>query len=270
MDGSAPFHGGGSGTVIPMDAPCRLAPCRDAVGGDATRSVPVEMPVSVEVNGIGIAVMMATPADLEDYVVGFARSEGLLGDIAEMRDITLHRHPVGWIARLRVTGAAAATVQARARARITESACGLCGLETLEALAAPIPRIPRPLTVAPQALAAAREALSPRQTLGRLTRGTHAAALCDARGEIVLIREDVGRHNAMDKMVGAGMAAGIAFDAHFALLTSRLSFELVEKAAASGIGALAALSAPTSLALDRAALAGLPLHAALASTPLHT
>ena len=237
---------------------------REAMTVPAQGSAPVEIPVSIEINGIGIAVMMATPGDLEDYVIGFARAEGLVSEMAEIRDIMLHRHPVGWIVRMRVTGAGARAVQARARSRITESACGLCGMETLEALGGPIPRIARPLTLDVPALAAARAAMPGRQVLGRATRGTHAAALCDADGRIVLVREDVGRHNALDKLVGAGMVANVDFGGHFALMTSRLSFELVEKAAAAGIGALAAFGTATSLALDRATLAGLPLHAALA------
>lgn len=241
--------------AVAAPIPGLTVPSLAALHGSA---MPVEMPVAIEVNGIGLAVMMASPGDLEDYAIGFARTEGVLQRIEDLRDVTLHRHPVGWIARMRVRGDAARTAQARGRARITESACGLCGLETLEALAAPIAKTPRPLALTAAALDDAREALRHRPTGGR---GMHAAALCTARGEIVTVRADVGRHNALDKLIGAEMAAGTDFTAHFALMTSRLSFELVEKAATVGLGALAALGSPTSMALDRAARAGLPLHA---------
>ena len=223
------------------------------------RDVAVEAPVSVEVNGIGFAVMMATPLDLEDFALGFARAEGLISGIDEVRDAQIHRHPLGWIVRLRVGEDATRRVLARARTRVTETACGLCGLENLEALGAPLPRVSRPSAPSAEAAERARGAVRGVQDLGRRTGATHAAALCDPAGRIVLVREDVGRHNAMDKLVGAGMRAGVDLAAHFALVTSRLSFELVEKAARADLGALVALSAPTTLALSRAEEAGLPV-----------
>ena len=230
-----------------------------------TRDVAVEVPVSIEVNGIGIAVMMATPDALDDFAVGFALAEGLIDRAEQVADIDRHRHPKGWIVRIRVDAVASARVLARARTRVTETACGLCGLENLESLAAPLPRISRPMQVAPAAIGAAFDDIRAWQDLGRCTLATHAAALCDSDGRIVLLREDVGRHNALDKAIGAGMRAGFAFPDLFALVTSRLSFELVEKAARADLGALVAISAPTSLALDRAAEAGLPVIASARS-----
>ncbi|WP_299816326.1 formate dehydrogenase accessory sulfurtransferase FdhD [uncultured Jannaschia sp.] len=223
------------------------------------REVAVEVPVSIEVNGIGIAVMMATPDALDDFVVGFVRAEGLIDRAEQVAGIDRHRHPKGWIIRLRLDNLVSDRVVARARTRVTESACGLCGLENLEALAAPLPRISRPMRVAPSAIRTALDGIRAWQEIGRSTSATHAAALCDPSGEIVLLREDVGRHNALDKAIGAGMRTGLLFPELFALVTSRLSFELVEKAARADLGALVAMSAPTSLALDRAAEAGLPV-----------
>ncbi|WP_299839366.1 formate dehydrogenase accessory sulfurtransferase FdhD [uncultured Jannaschia sp.] len=226
---------------------------------DQVRDVAVEVPVSIEVNGIGIAVMMATPDALDDFAVGFARAEGLIDRADQVAGIDRHRHSLGWIVRMRVDATATARVLARARTRVTETACGLCGLENLEALAAPLPRISRPMRIAPSAIGAALDHIRSLQDLARRTSATHAAALCDPSGEIVLMREDVGRHNALDKAIGAGMLSGFVFPDLFALVTSRLSFELVEKAARADLGALVAMSAPTSLALDRAAEAGLPV-----------
>ena len=228
-------------------------------GAPLVRAVPLEAPVSVEVNGIGLAVMMATPLALEDFAVGFARSEGLLGEMPELEGVDVHEVPAGHVVRLWLRGAGADRIAERARSRLTESACGLCGLASLEAAMRPLPPLARPLRVGPDALFRALATLPDHQALGRGTGATHAAALCDAGGAIRLVREDVGRHNALDKLVGAALRGGIDTAAHFALVTSRLSFELVDKAVRAPLGALAAISAPTALALERAAAAGLPV-----------
>lgn len=223
------------------------------------RAVAVEAPVAIEVNGIGYAVMMATPAALEDYVTGFALCEGLIETIDSVDEVVLHDSGNGWIVRLFLQPEAGEPVMERVRRRVTDSGCGLCGLESLEALARPLPPIPSPLRVAPSAAFRALSELPASQALGRRTGAAHAAAFCDPDGAVRLVREDVGRHNAFDKLVGAMLRTGIDPGTGFALLTSRCSYELVEKAVLAGFGALVTMSAPTSLALTRAAGAGLPL-----------
>ncbi|SPJ24849.1 formate dehydrogenase accessory sulfurtransferase FdhD [Palleronia abyssalis] len=242
----------------PFPVPVSHARFTDAKG-PLTRAVPVETPVAVEVNGVSFAVMMATPADLEDFATGFAMAESLIegpDDIAGV-DICPIQH--GIVLRLTLAGPARQIGLDRARARVTESACGLCGVENINALSAPLPRVKTPLTFSPEAVTSALFNLRHHQTLGRLTSGTHAAALCTPDGQIVLCREDIGRHTALDKAIGAGARAGTGFGGIFALVTSRLSYELVEKAARAGLGGLAAMSTPSSLALSRAAQAGLPV-----------
>jgi FdhD protein len=219
------------------------------------RLIAVEAPVAIEINGIGYAVMMATPTDLHDFAAGFARNEGLGAPDA----LDIVETDKGWIARLGISGAAAERVLERARARVSESGCGLCGLENLEALAAPLPPVAPHDRVADAAIFAALGALADHQPLGRATGGTHAAAWADQSGTVGCAREDVGRHNALDKLVGAMARAGRPLSPGFVLVTSRCSYELVEKAVRAGATTLVAISVPTSLAIDRARAAGLSL-----------
>lgn len=223
------------------------------------REVAVEAPVAIEVNGIGYAVMMATPSRLEDYATGFALGEGLIAGARDVAEVIVHEAPNGWIVRLILRAEPGAHVLDRVRRRVTESGCGLCGLESLEALARPLPRVAEPLALERAAIFRALGELGRHQALGRRTGAVHAALLCGPDGAVRLAREDVGRHNALDKLVGAALREGVGMGDGFALLTSRCSFELVEKAVVAGLGALVTLSAPTTLALDRAAAAGLPL-----------
>ena len=217
------------------------------------RALAEEMPVAVEINGIGYAVMMATPADLEDFAHGFVRAERL-GEIA---DVEAHRTEPGVI--LRVTLADAATVLERVRHRTTDSSCGLCGIDNLEAALRPLPRLPETRLAEPEAIFCALTALRDHQPLNAATGAVHAAALCAGDGTIRLAREDVGRHNAFDKLIGAMARQGLGWDGGFALLSSRCSYELVEKAVLAGCPLLAAISAPTALAVEAAREAGLAL-----------
>jgi FdhD protein len=219
----------------------------------------VEAPVAIEFNGIGYAVMMATPAELEDFVTGFAAAEQLVAPGTPLPQVETHRAPNGWIARATLAGKGRDIVLDRARRRVAESSCGLCGIENLEALARPLPPVDRPLKLTEDALFAALSALRDHQPRAARTAAMHAAALCRADGRIVLAREDVGRHNALDKAVGARLRKRIGGDL-FALLTARCSYELVEKAVLAGLGGLVTISMPTTLAIDRAREAGLPLH----------
>lgn len=234
---------------------------RLAADGTATiveRTLVGESPVAIEVNGIGHAVMMATSVDLEDFVTGFALAERIVDTAADMIALDLHETPQGTIARITVAPARAAAIAARARRRTSDSSCGLCGMDNLDAVHRPLPRV-APAKVDPAAIFRALGAMRAHQPLTRATGAAHAALLCAADGTIRLAREDVGRHNAFDKLIGAMARQGLAWDGGFALLSSRCSYELVEKAALAHCPMLVTVSAATDLAVARAAQAGLAL-----------
>lgn len=226
---------------------------------DLARAVPIELPVAIEVCGIGYAVMMATPSDLRDYAVGFALAEGLAGDVNDIDDILVQETAGGWIIRLFLPGEAKAVALQRARSRVSESSCGLCGLENIQQILRPLPAIAARIAAPRRAIADALDALHHHQPLGKSTGGTHAAAFCNPDGSIVCVREDVGRHNALDKLIGALAIAGIPASGGFIVLTARCSYELVEKTVRAGCPMLVTISAPTSLAVERASQAGLTL-----------
>lgn len=225
----------------------------------AHRVVPVETPVAISFFGIGYAVMMATPADLEDFAIGFALSERLIDRVDEVLEIEVQHAEAGLLLKIELDEARRDLVFERVRHRIGESSCGLCGIENLEQALRPLPRLQRPAAVTRAMLFASLEAIRAHQPLNAETGAVHAAAFFTRDGEAVAVREDVGRHNALDKLIGHCLRTGVDLGAGFALLTSRCSYELVEKAALAGIGVLATVSAPTSLAVARAEDAGLTL-----------
>lgn len=229
--------------------------------GDAalTRSIAIEAPVSVEVGGIGYAVMMATPADLDDYAVGFALGEGLIETADQIRRIDAHPIERGWALRIWLPPERNTIALERARKRVSESSCGLCGIENIEEVLRSLPPVAARIGVDRAAIAAALASLHDHQPLARATGAVHAAAYCSPAGEILLAREDVGRHNALDKLIGALARAGIDPATGFILLSARCSYELVEKTVRAGCPMLVTISAPTSLAAARAVEAGLTL-----------
>ncbi|MFD1105974.1 formate dehydrogenase accessory sulfurtransferase FdhD [Sphingobium olei] len=223
------------------------------------RPLAEERPVAIEFNGVGYAVLMATPADLADLVNGFALSERLAGPEERLLDVDLHPVAGGVVARATLSPERTPTLLERVRHRATDSSCGLCGIENLEQAMRPLPRVTNRSRADRAAIFRALGALDDHQPLGRATGAAHAAALVDAQGAIRLVREDVGRHNAFDKLIGAMRAAGVGWNGGFALLSSRCSYELVEKAALADCPMLVTISAPTRLAVERAEQAGLPL-----------
>jgi FdhD protein len=223
------------------------------------RRVPIEAPVAISFLGIGYAVMMATPADLDDFAYGFARSERLIDSASDVIGIEVREAEKGVLLGIELAPERHDRVLARVRHRVGESSCGLCGIENLEQALRPLPVLPRPARIEPAAIFRALEALRAHQPLNAETGAVHAAALCDADGKVLAAREDVGRHNAFDKLVGHGLREGRDLAGGFALLSARCSYELVEKAALAGIPLLVTISAPTSLAVDRAQEAGLTL-----------
>ena len=227
------------------------------IGG--SRNIPSESPVAIEVNGIGYAVMMASPTDLEDFGTGFALSEGFVDEPDEIRDITLLETETGWVLRIGVSQDRMPDIAKRVRLRVSDSSCGLCGLENLEQVARPLPRVTARIDLADAALFRAVSTLSEHQPLNVQTGGVHAAAFCQPDGTVLIVREDVGRHNALDKLIGALARAGTSAATGFFLLSSRCSYELVEKTVIAGCPALITISVATSLAVQRAREAGLKL-----------
>ena len=223
------------------------------------RAVAVEEPVAIEVNGLGYAVMMATPADLEDFAHGFVHAERLVDLPADVVAVEPHAGPSGTILRITLVPERTDRVLERVRHRVSESSCGLCGIENLEQALRPLPPLTAESHADDAAIFRALDGLRGHQPLNAATGAVHAAALCDADGAIRLAREDVGRHNAFDKLVGAMRRQGLGWDGGFALLSARCSYELVEKAALAGCPLLATVSMATSLAIARAAEAGLRL-----------
>ncbi|WCM28487.1 formate dehydrogenase accessory sulfurtransferase FdhD [Sphingomonas sp. QA11] len=226
---------------------------------EVSRAVAVEAPVSVEFNGIGYAVMMATPADLEDFATGFSLSERLVDNAGEIVAIDHHHSAAGHILRISLAASRSDTLLARVRHRVSDSSCGLCGIENLEQALRPLPRVTAASEVGDAAIFEAIGRLRGMQPLNRETGAVHAAARCASDGTVISVREDVGRHNAFDKLVGSMARANEGWAGGFALLSSRCSYELVEKAALSNCPMLVTISAPTTLAVERAREAGIRL-----------
>jgi FdhD protein len=223
-----------------------------AVGPPLVRAVAVEAAIEIVIGGSPFAVMMATPRDLEDFAVGFLLSEGVAERLADIRGIEVAEADEGWRIGVALTGEKLQAHLARKRAFGGRTGCGLCGVEDFSQIPAPRRLLPQGPPIEPAAIGAALAELEERQPLNALTRAVHGAAWCDREGRIVLVREDVGRHNALDKAIGALRRAGVSADDGFFVITSRCSFEMVVKAAIFGAGTLVSLSAPTSLALSRA------------------
>jgi FdhD protein len=225
-----------------------------------TRALAVEAPIAIEINGIGYAVMMGTPTDLGDYALGFCLSEQLIETEADFLSADAVEVPAGgWMLRIRLAGTGAGALLDRARLRLAEGSCGLCGIESLEQVLRPIKPVSSRVKIDQAVVFKALEALKDHQPLGGETRAAHAAAFCTPDGAIVMAREDVGRHNAFDKLIGALAHAGIAPSSGFVLLTARCSFELVQKAVIAGVPVLATISAASTLAVDQAKAHGLRL-----------
>lgn len=224
-----------------------------------SRIVAEEVPLAIEFNGIGYAVLMASPSDIHDLIVGFAHAERLISRAGDVIGMDLHHTDEGIVVRVQLAEHGAEKVLDRVRHRVADSSCGLCGIENLAQALRPLPPIRNRADVADAAIFRALAALDASQPHNQATGAMHAAALCSADGALLLVREDVGRHNAFDKLIGAMLRAGQGWNGGFALLSSRCSFELVEKAALAGCPLLVTLSAPTGLAVRRARDAGLGL-----------
>ena len=232
---------------------------RDGTTRDITRPWVPEVPVALEFNGLAYAVMMATPADLEDFVRGFALTEGLAQHAGEIEAIAIAETDKGIVARAQLSGLGVEQLSERVRTRVAESSCGLCGIENLEALAKPLPPVQTHEAASSHAVFAAIDAMRDRQVLNRQTGAAHGAGFADLEGNIIEVREDVGRHNAIDKLIGALAVSGRDIGQGMVLSTARCSYEIVEKVVKAGGTRLVTVSLPTSMAVERARTAGLSL-----------
>ena len=231
----------------------------DGQVADKNRPLAIEAPIAIEYNGLGYAVMMATPIDLHDFAIGFSLSEKLISAPHEIVDVDIFESTNGWFVRILLDPARMEPIFERARQRVSEGSCGLCGLENLEQVMRRLPPITAPVGASGMAIFDALANLDGLQPLNRATGAAHGAAFCKNTGAITMVREDAGRHNALDKLIGALARQGIDPASGFFLLTARCSYELVEKTIISGCPLLVTISAPTTLAVERATAHGLTL-----------
>lgn len=225
------------------------------------REAAVETPVNIVYAPIPFAVMMCTPNDLEDFAIGFSFTEGIIDTIEDIRSVSVEEDDAQRGLKLIVSLASDKMKRHLARARNISgrTGCGVCGIDDLEAMPCARAIVAPPLPLGARALERALEALVPLQILNAATGAVHAASWCSPQGDVLFIREDVGRHNALDKLIGALLRARVDPASGFFLITSRCSFEMLEKVAAFGARTVAAISAPTSLAIERARLHGVTL-----------
>lgn len=210
-----------------------------------------EVPVALVYNGISHAVMMASPADLADFARGFSLGEGIIERASEIRDVETVAHEKGIELLIDLAPERFWRLKERRRTLAGRTGCGLCGIDSLEEVARDLPQLPDPALGLRVKLASIRRglaALPEAQIWNAEARALHAAAFCDAEGGLVLVREDVGRHNALDKLVGGLLKAGIDPASGFVIITSRCSVEMAQKAIVAGIRILVAVSAPTLMA----------------------
>lgn len=232
---------------------------RGGVRSNLPDALTEEVPVALEFNGLSHAVMLATPADLEDFALGFSLSEGLIDSPAALYGCEVDPGPAGITVRLEVSSRSFEALKQRRRSLAGRTGCGLCGTEQLDQVLRPIAPVPSVAEAGPiraGAITQAMRQLRERQPLCAATGAVHAAAWCTTDGALTLVREDVGRHNALDKLVGALVRAGVDARSGFVAVSSRASVEMVQKAAQAGVPLLAAVSAPTVLAVDTAERVG--------------
>ena len=233
---------------------------RDGAGKSVDDQVAEEVPVALSYNGISHAVMMASPLELDDFALGFSLSEGILQSPDELYGLDIDSHDEGLVIALEISSQRMMQLREHRRTLSGRTGCGLCGTESLDQAVRPLSPLAKASAPTHEAVQRALSQLRLHQPLQNLTGAMHGAAWCDASGEILLAREDVGRHNALDKLIGA-LASGKARqqDDGFVLVSSRASYEMVHKTATAKIATLVAVSAPTSLAINIAREAGLNL-----------
>ncbi len=251
--------------VAPKELPAVVQPTRlrqlafDGGIVDRLDFLAEEVPVAMVYNGVSHAVMMASPADLADFAHGFSLSEGIIESLGDIRDVETVAHEKGVELNIELASERFHKLKERRRTIAGRTGCGLCGLESLEAVARDLPTIAAQIRVPLGIVEKALAALPPAQLHNAKAHALHAAGLADNDGRLLLVREDVGRHNALDKLIGASLKAKIDPAQSLALITSRCSLEMVQKAAIAGFPILVSVSAPTAMAVRLAAVAGITL-----------
>jgi FdhD protein len=231
----------------------------DAGAAEDAATVAEEVPIAFVYNGRPHVVVMGTPADLEDLAIGFSRTEGIVDDAAHVEHVSVVRASHGIELQIQIPSAAADRLEDRVRGLVARTGCGLCGIATInDALRVPV-HLSHHLTVEPEALWRAGNELAAQQALNNETNTVHAAAWATSDGVLAVVREDVGRHNALDKVLGALARDKTSMHEGFIIVTSRASYEMVQKTAACGIEILSAISRPTGLAIRFAEAAGVTL-----------
>ncbi len=253
----------GNGPPVPApEQPVVSLPVRRWRAGswqDTDDSIAAETPVSLSYNSIPHVVMMATPRDLEDMGVGFTVSEALVADYSELRGVSLDTSSGEHELRISVLGSRLGEMLERRRNLTGRTGCGVCGAETIEDAIRRPPPVPAGGDTTREQLVGALRRMRQLQPLGALAGSLHAAAWVSWDGEVKLVREDVGRHNALDKLIGAKLRGGESLQDGYVMVTSRASYEMVQKAATLGIRMLVAVSAPTALGVKLARDCGLTL-----------
>lgn len=232
---------------------------RDGVAASGARAIPEEVAVAFTYNGGSYAVMMATPTDLRDFAVGFSLTEGVVGSKNDIEQLDIVEEDVGIELRMWLREPFARALSERRRHQAGPTGCGLCGIESLTEALRTSPLVGGAQRFSPHDISSAVAALGPLQALNHQTRAVHAAAFWRRDEGVVAVREDVGRHNALDKLCGALAREGVSGASGVLVMTSRVSVELVQKAAVAGMPVLVAVSAPTALAVRTAQAAGITL-----------
>jgi len=244
------------------EQPIRRVPRIALRHGEAThgeRALAVEVPVALTYNGSAHAVMMATPDDLEDFAIGFSMTEGIISNPAEIEHFDIVNSDAGIELRMWLNALPAERLAHRRRYIAGPTGCGLCGIDSLNEAVRPVPEVPAGQRFTAHDIMQAVSEIAPRQTINRQTRSVHAAAFWRADFGLVALREDVGRHNALDKLAGHLWRSGESASTGMVLATSRVSVEMAQKAAMMQAPMMVAISAPTALALEIAERAGITL-----------
>lgn len=234
---------------------------RDGACSEGTRQIPEETAIALTYNGGTYAVMMGTPRDLQDFAIGFSLSEGIVQSKDDIRSFEIVELDDGIELRMWLAQTEAERVNQRRRHIAGPTGCGICGIDSIAEAVRPAAVVAGGRSFAPREIMAAMAGVAPLQKLNMETRAVHAAAFWTPARGIVALREDVGRHNALDKLSGALARDGVLADEGMVLLTSRVSVEMVQKAAAMGAPLVVAVSAPTALAVRMAEAAGITLAA---------
>lgn len=249
VDTQLPLHG-----VVPA----HVTEWRGAAARERSDWVADEVPVALVLNGITHAVMLASPNDLDDFALGFLMTEGLIESRQELYGMETRTVEDGIELQIEVGAACEWRLKERRRFMAGRTGCGLCGVDSLAQVRRALPGV-KAANATIAALGVAQRQLLTHQAAQQLTGSTHAAAWSNLDGQVHLVREDVGRHNALDKLIGAMVREGIDASQGFISITSRASFEMVQKTGAAGVGILSAVSAPTGLAVRTALDLGIAL-----------